>query len=340
VKAPANLSRQIHFLPDYRVTIDRFADTESLRVLVFTSPKAGSGKHREQIPRLVDLLRQQSVDVQITHEVSELQALAAQTGPQPAVIVPAGGDGTLSLAAGSVSTPTQRETERRPLIAPMPLGTENLLARHFGHHAIAEHVIHTIRHGVPYALDVGTANDQTFLIMATCGFDAEVVRAMHLTRSGHISRFSYFGPVMHAIRRYRFPLLRVRIDDGEPLECRWAMVFNLPCYGGGLRIEPDAVGNDGLFDVILFRGGSIPSGLKYATTIWTGQHRKLRDVVRCRGRQITVESISRVPYQLDGDYAGKLPLKIEMHPASVDFLIPPPTSSTTGTSPSQTSPSR
>ncbi|MDG2224521.1 MAG: diacylglycerol kinase family lipid kinase [Rubripirellula sp.] len=309
------------------MTIDRFADTNLLRVLVFTSPKAGSGKHREQIPRLVDLLRQHSVDVHVTHKVSELQALASQTGPQPAVIVPAGGDGTLSLAAGAVSTPAQQVTERRPLIAPMPLGTENLLARHFGHSAIAEQVIQTIRHGVPYPLDVGTANDQTFLIMATCGFDAEVVRAMHLTRSGHINRFSYFRPILHAMRRYRFPAIQVRIDDNEPVECRWAMVFNLPCYGGGLSIEPDAVGNDGLFDVILFRGGSIPSGLKYATTIWTGQHLKLRDVVRCRGSQITIESTSRVPYQLDGDYAGRLPLKIEMHPASTVFLTPPSTSS-------------
>ena len=305
------------------MTIDRFANTPPLRVLVFTSPKAGSGKHREQIPRLVELLRQHSVDVHVTHKVSELQELATHEAPYPAVIVPAGGDGTLSLAAGAVSIATQQVAGPRPLLAPMPLGTENLLARHFGYRAIAEHVIQTIRYGDPFQLDVGTANGQSFLIMATCGFDAEVARAMHLTRSGHISRLSYFQPILRAMRRYHFPLLQVRVDGAEPLECRWAMVFNLPCYGGGLSIEPDAVGNDGLLDVILFRGGSIPSGLKYAASIWTSQHLKLRDVVRCRGKQITIESTAKVPYQLDGDYDGRLPLKIEIHPAAVDLLTPP-----------------
>ena len=40
---------------------------------------------------------------------------------------------------------------------PMPLGTENLLARQFGHTAVAEAVIETIRHGERYELDGGVA---------------------------------------------------------------------------------------------------------------------------------------------------------------------------------------
>ncbi len=68
-------------------------------------------------------------------------------------------------------------------IVPMPLGTENLLARQFGHTATAESVVKTIRYGTSYRLDAGLANDKSFLIMATCGFDAEVVRGMHLTRT-------------------------------------------------------------------------------------------------------------------------------------------------------------
>ena len=308
--------------------IDRFA--ERCRVLVFTSPKAGSGRNREQIPRLVERLEAEKIDVCITHDVSELKELArASAGGPPCVIVPAGGDGTLSLAATAVSMPERSPTQgsvldvqHLPLIAPMPLGTENLLARYFGHQAVAESVIETIRHGQVFRLDSGTANGSPFLIMASCGFDAEVVRALHLKRRGHIQRLSYLGPILRAMRQYSFPSLEVRVDDGEPVRGCWAMVFNLPCYGGGLNIEPDAIGDDGLFDVILFQKGSVSSGFGYAGSIWKGSHLVRDDVIRLRGRRVTIESTERVPFQLDGDYAGRLPLTIEMHPKSIHLLIP------------------
>jgi YegS/Rv2252/BmrU family lipid kinase len=291
-------------------------------VLVFTSPKAGSGKGREQIPRLVDLLKQAGIDVEMTHQVSELHRLAHCDNDRQVIIVPAGGDGTLSLASAAVSAREDPTCESPPLIAPMPLGTENLLARHFGHSSRAEAVIETIRSGSCYRLDAGTANDSPFLIMATCGFDAEVVRALHLTRRGHIQRLSYFRPILRAMRHYPFPPLEVRIDQADPITCHWAMVFNLPCYGGGLNIEPDAIGNDGQFDVILFQKGSITSGLGYVTSIWTKQHLQRQDVLRLRGQSIEIRSTDRVPYQLDGDYVGKLPLRIEMHPRQVRLLVP------------------
>jgi diacylglycerol kinase (ATP) len=298
---------------DSPVTIDRFRCETPCRVLVFASPKAGSGQRREQLPRLMNLLAAAGVDHQWVDSIWQLKN-ELQEGPGNCVVVAAGGDGTISLAASIVS-PTC------PLV-PMPLGTENLLARQFGHTAQAEDVIRTIRHGHPLQLDAGLANDRPFLIMTTCGFDAEVVRGMHLTRRGHIRRWSYFGPIIRALRKYRFPELTIRIDGEETLQCCWAMVFNLPRYGGGLKIEPDAEGNDGMLDVIMFQGGSIFSGIKYVCGIWAGLHLKFADIQRRRGRVIEITSVARVPYEMDGDYVGRLPLQIKVAPCQLQLLLP------------------
>ena len=102
------------------------------------------------------------------------------------------------------------------------------------------------------------------------------------------------------------------------------MSFNLPKYGGGLEIEPDALGDDGLLDVIVFERGSIVSGLRYVAGIWTGRHLDAEDVTRLRGKDIRVESKKPVAYQLDGDYGGQLPLEINTLPAAVPLLIPAP----------------
>ncbi|MGI9473018.1 MAG: diacylglycerol/lipid kinase family protein, partial [Rubripirellula sp.] len=247
------------------------------------------------------------------------QAGSAQPRPET-VVVAAGGDGTLSLAA-SILFLEGRETPGAAVV-PMPLGTENLLARHFGQESSAESVLQTIRHGDLLQLDAGMANEQAFLIMATCGFDAEVVRRMHLARKGHINRFSYFGPILSALRSYRFPTLHLTVDDDAPLECCWAMVFNLPRYGGGLKIEPDAIGDDGQLDIIAFKRGSIASGIRYVSKIWSGHHLTDGEVTRLRGKEVTIRSDAAVPLQLDGDFAGNLPLKITTLPRRIPLIVP------------------
>ena len=305
------------------------ADRTVSSVLVFTSPKAGSGIGQEQLPRLVELLGARGLGVSVTSSLDELrqrtQDIQLDQSDVP-VVVAAGGDGTLSLIAENIP-------QGMPIV-PMPLGTENLLARHFGYTPNADAVAESIVHGTGHWIDAASANAKLFLVMATCGFDAEVVRAMHLTRRGHIRRSDYAGPILRALRRYQFPKIHVRIQGGNDpqpesealeLDCCWAMAFNFPCYGGHLRVEPGADGEDGLLDVITFRKGSILSGLRYLAGIILGQHQRFGDVVRARGTTIEFRSDKRVPYQLDGDYGGHLPLKIEVLPARVQLLLPPGT---------------
>ena len=288
-------------------------------VVIVTSPKAGSGVGREQLPRLVERLTAAGVTVHTTPSIEvmrqHLTDARLDSGHLP-VIVAAGGDGTLSLIADNVPSAIP--------IVPMPLGTENLLARHFGHKVDAAAVADTIQHGSSYWLDAGQANGKLFLVMATCGFDAEVVRAMHLTRRGHIRRYHYAGPIMRALRHYRFPSIQAHLSgqDRETISCGWAMIFNLPCYGGHLKINRRAVGNDGLLNLMAFQRGSIASGFKYLAGIATRQHHRFRDVREKRATTIELTADSRVPYQLDGDYGGRLPLHIETLPGRVHLLLP------------------
>lgn len=311
-----------------------------MRVLILVSPKAGSGEGRHEIPELQQLLQSSRIPCQIVSSPEQLYLkLREHLEPVSTVVVAAGGDGTLSLAATLIWRVQHEENAdptRAPIhLMPMPLGTENLLARQFGFSRSASRVHTTIRDGRPRLIDAGLANGRVFLIMATAGFDADVVRRLHLTRRGHIRQWSYLFPILTSVRRYSFPTLRVHVEGSpaegdasspgpcEPIECAWAMVFNLPRYGGGLQIEPEARDDDGLLDVILFRKGSLLSGLRYLTEIWLRRHLGNSSVIRMLATSVRIESESRVPFQLDGDYAGRLPLKVETRPRSVSLLMPP-----------------
>jgi len=291
-------------------------------VLIFTSPKAGSGQGRERVAELAERLANIGVEVSVESDPADLRRWVARHAcdDQSGLVVAAGGDGTLALVA--------RELPARTPIVPLPLGTENLVALHFGYSQEVSAVMATIVDGNDFAIDAGTANGRLFLVMATCGFDAEVVRAMHLTRRGHIRRWSYLGPILRAMHRYRFPELVVTMTDDAGLtrtvRCGWAMVFNLPCYALSLAIEPDACGTDGRLDVIAFTRRTFASCFRYLAGILWGSHIGWGDVVRRPIRSCQISSRVAVAYQLDGDYAGKLPLEIRVLPERIRLRLPPP----------------
>ena len=319
------------------------------RIALLSSPRAGSGAGREEIPRLLQLLADDGIRVdkianplQLTEWCSEVGGTTESDGEELKrnVIIPAGGDGTITLAASIIApmgktSPqfvSSAASESQPLLLPMPLGTENLLARHYGHLGTASQVRDTLLTGRVTTMDLGVvrqANSAThpMLTMVSCGFDADVVRRLHLRRKGHIRRSSYVKPVVDAIRTYRFPLLTVQVlaDNGKierELRCGWAMAFNLPRYGGGLSIEPDAIGNDGLLDVITFSGQTVGSGLRYFVDIQLGRHLRNPDVSRFRASRLRISAAERVHYQIDGDYISRLPIEINTMPGAISLLVP------------------
>jgi len=298
---------------------------KTISVLVCTSPKAGNGSGRERIAELINALRASGVAAEITTDIAyvrERTRVDASANMPPTIVVAAGGDGTLSLVA--------KNTPPATVLVPMPLGTENLVAKQFGYNANVDSMLDTLLRGHDHAIDAGQANGKLFLVMATCGFDAEVVRAMHLRRRGHINRFSYLRPILRTVRHYSFPPLHVRwTRSAEPalgsadITCSWAMVFNLPQYAASLPIETAAVGDDGQLDFCGLENGSVISGLRYLGGIITRRHIHWPDVTRQRVFSCRITSPARVAYQLDGDYGGHLPLELRVLPKHITLRLPP-----------------
>ena len=213
----------------------------------------------------------------------------------------------------------------------LPSGNENLLARYLHLNGSPPSVCQTICAGRLVKLDAGKAAGRIFLLMFSCGFDAEVVRRVHLGRQGHLRSRDYFKPIWQTIRSYTYPELRIdwaMEESGagrfQPLPrcARWLFVFNLPCYGGGFRIAPQANGSDGLLDVCTLRQGSLWHGLRYAAAVRLGRHQGMSDCTTHRVKRLRIRADAEVPYQLDGDPGGFLPVDIEVLPGRLTLIVP------------------
>lgn len=288
------------------------------RVLIFRNPKAGARSGVAEVDLLEGLLSGRGYQVEQASVVDDYRdriADLASSGVEFSVVA-AGGDGTVGLVVNH--TPSDVP------IAILPLGTENLLAKQLGVRQDAHQVCEMVCGGRVDKIDAGEADGRLFLLMAGCGFDAEVVQRMHRERTGHIHRLSYAKPILESIRSYQYPELRVYCDPPSeaPIQARWVFVVNLPRYAGGLRIAPQARGDDGLLDVCTFRHGSLLTGLRYLGGVALGTHERWNDFQTVRTRCLRIESDQPVPYQLDGDPGGQLPVDVRVLPGRTTLYIP------------------
>lgn len=298
---------------------DESTDDEAKTVVISLNPNSGSTDRRDIVDQLVDELQSHGMDVRLLTDIEEMKrtvdGLVEGQGSRLRAVVAAGGDGTVSLLANCLPPQTP--------IAIFPLGTENLLAKYFGLTADVKMVAEMIVGARTVRLDAGRANGQLFLVMASCGFDADVVHRLHSQRKGHIHHWSYARPIVNAIRAYRYPKIRVLVDgQAKPVTGKWAFVFNVPRYALNLPIVSDADPCDGSLDLCTFRGGNLIRGLFYLLAVLLHQHRGWRYSHIQRFKKVRIESNEPVPFQLDGDPGGVLPLEIEVMPEFLKVLVP------------------
>src|SRR5262245_46827593 len=305
---------------------------QATQVIISVNPKPGRRAAQPAAEQLARFRAARGLQPEILTDLAEVarRAAAGQARGDLRAVVAAGGDGTIAEIINRVPPGVPATI--------LPLGTENLLAKYLGIGREPESVGDAIVKGGVVRLDAGRAISpastfargpagRIFLLMASCGLDADVVYRLEQARRGHISHLSYVKPILGSFRNYQYPPLRVELGGEKPiassLVARWMFLFNLPCYARGLPFTPQAHGTDGLLDLCTFGRGSFWHGMRYLLAVVTGWHHRLAD---CTLRQVTglrVEADEPVPFQLDGDFGGHLPLEIEVLARRLTLVVPP-----------------
>jgi diacylglycerol kinase (ATP) len=242
-------------------------------------------------------------------------------------LVVVGGDGAVHLGVNVVAG------THLPL-GIVPAGTGNDIARalHVPSHvdrAVADIVaalatrprsLDAVRVGRPDA-----AAYEWFLGVLSCGIDAAVNATANTYRwpTGHLK---YLRGVVAELPRFRPYGYRVRMDD-EVWESAGTLVAiaNIPWFGGGLRIAPDADPEDGVLDVVVAGPFSRHGLVGIFPRLYSGSHVGHPKVRVFRTRAVTIEPVAALgPHPpvafADGERIGPLPLRIEVVPGALDVL--------------------
>jgi diacylglycerol kinase family enzyme len=296
-------------------TTTRQLDPSLRRVPILANPRAGSSASRRIVEECVQALRRFGLSPALCWTREELDALlASPQRDEVRCIIAAGGDGTLlEVVNRAPGLPT----------TVLPLGNENLVARHCGLKRSGRAVAEVVAAGCVRALDLARADGRVFCLMASVGIDADVVHRVHRRRRGHINRLTYVVPLVQALGAYRFPLVEVEITEtGERLRGAMVFLFNLPEYALGLPIAVDSRADDGLLDLCVFEKPGVLALSRYLAAVATGRHRELPDFWQRKVRQVRLTAQGDAPVQTDGDPAGKLPIAIEVAPGALPLVVP------------------
>ncbi len=298
------------------------SDARGHYVAIVANPYSGSKQNPQRVKDLATRLRLMGLGPVLMWGRDDLAqaAAAADFTRKYRCVVAAGGDGTLHRVIN---------TQTAVPVAMFPLGTENLFAQQFGHSADPMAFAQMIAEGRTVPMDLGRAGERKWAIVASAGFDAEVVHRLHRWRTAHrqhlrrVRRISYLPRILAATWGYRFPMMKMEAD-GRELRGALCMVFNLPRYGLGFKICPDASGEDELLDyVVMERPGRLPL-MGYALAAQRGTLRGKPGICSGRAATIRITCQEPVPLELDGEEAGFAPVEFTCLPAALRVMIPSP----------------
>jgi diacylglycerol kinase (ATP) len=287
-------------------------------VRIIYNPISGRGHDRRFIADLAHHLKMRGFAVEgaATQHRGHARELARSAPDDSRCVVSIGGDGThREVISGLVGRPVP--------ICIIPSGTENVLARTFHARSSMENVVRRVQDGKPVPIDLGSANDNPFIMFSGIGLDAAVTKMVHEKRSGSITRSTYYGFIARVFMKMPLPRLTVTVD-GQTLadDVGYMLVANMPRYATNLRIAPLAVADDGLLDVVCYRARTRTQLLRLYLETWRGRHLDHPRVAHGRGRRIAVASANGpVPLQVDGDAVGATPVEYSVLPQAVNVLV-------------------
>jgi len=298
-----------------------FAVSSLTHAALIHNPTAGRRQPaREQVARFRKLLAERGItlDVLTTSRPGEATQLARQAVSAGAeCLIVCGGDGTVNeVLQGIVGYPVT--------LALWPVGTANVLAQALGVPRRVPDLVHMVaEHRVRY-LSLGRANDRYFAAMVGIGLDASIVRHVNPRLKRNLGLLAYWIAGLQHLFTWTAPVFTLELEDRR-VRATFAALANVPSYGGGIRMAPDArPDSEELRACVITSRSKLAYLLFYLPLAFLGWHVHQPGVLyggTRRGRAYA-DSGAEIPFQVDGEWAGTLPVEFEIIPHALRIVVP------------------
>ena len=246
-------------------------------------------------------------------EAESLARVAAKEGFE--TVVAAGGDGTVNEVVNGIAGTGAS-------LGLLPIGTMNVFATELGlPTGDLQRCWEIVRGGNTRTIDLPSANRKHFVQLAGVGLDAQVVQ--ETSRAFKRS----FGPLSYIVSAAQIaarppPRLRIESEHAVTEEGSFVLIGNGRLYGGPFPFFKQAVIDDGLFDVLVFKRLNYLEMMRYLQDVIFSSQITSPEVEYFQTTALQVSSEAPVPVEVDGELIGNCPVKFEMEPGGLRVCVP------------------
>lgn len=310
------------------------SSAKEVKWFVIVNPVAGSGRGLDHFPQISKLLRDEHIlcePVFTEHKfhATELTVWAVKQGYRHIIAV--GGDGTLHEVVNGLFI-QQEADPREVLLGVVAVGTGNDWMRMFGVPRCYQDAVRAIKEQYSFLQDVGVISyeeshyrqSRYMANVAGAGFDAAVNRRFtHLQKKGRRGGWLYAWSMVQTFFGYKSTGVKVWIDDRLVYNnLLFSVAIGICKYnGGGMQQLPDAVADDGMFDVSLIRPIHFWHVLFRFRYLFNGGIYRIRHVLQERGSRVRIESSPEVSVEVDGELLGESPLEFSILHRAIRIVV-------------------
>lgn len=307
-----------------------------MRTLIIVNPHSAGGRaqriYKKIEGRLFDTFGE--LLIAVTNRPEEVAGhLDRAVKADVSRLITIGGDGTNHVVLNALA----ERPDLKVAFGSIPLGTGHDWSRSLGVPERPHEAVDWLAHARPVPCDLGKVeyldrqtggktSQRIFLNIASAGVSGEVDHRVN--RARRRSSLTFLRATIATLMKYKPQRVSIFCDDKEFYigSCYLVAVANGQYFGRGMWIAPNALINDGMFDVIMVEGMPRLRILLAFKSVYSGTHLERKDVKHTRAASVRVCSEDRpLKLDFDGEEALGQELLFSMMPGAVNILLHPST---------------
>lgn len=302
-------------------------------IRIIANPSAGRGRNAT-LPRVVAACTERGLahSVALTRGPGDASRLATEAvvGEGIRFVVAVGGDGTVhEVVNGLIDARTGTPHAEGVAFGAVAGGSGCDFIRTFGLDRAPERAVARFEGDTVFPIDVGRVTllgrdggERTTLFanIAEAGYGGLVTDLANRMPKA-LGKSRYLIAILSAIRSFELVRAQVAVDHtaiDEPLSN--VIVANCQFFGGGLKVAPRALPDDGTFNVQLWRG-EVKDVFRMTPKMRVGEHLTSPDVREYQSAGVTIDAERPLLVEADGEVLGTTPARFDLLPKVLNLKI-------------------
>lgn len=277
-------------------------------VLVY-NPVSGHATFRQRLDEIIEAFqRRRTVLIPYRTSLGDTQMGDFIREIQPEGVLAAGGDGTLH----EVVNVMMREKVSVP-IGIIGSGTSNDFATYLGVNNDLEAYFDCIVDDISRPVDVGCANGEYFINVASAGALTSVAHEVNVRLKHAMGKMAYYLRGIGEIPKLHTLHLHIKAD-GEEIEtgAYLFVIVNSSVAGSMQNVAADAEIDDGKLDLLVAKDASLTEFMALAKDVVSGTIKPdEKNLLHIQAKSFVVEADEPAESDLDGERGPALPLRVE-----------------------------